>query len=66
MAQPHGHGQYMQALNNLGLLALCLLNQLLDFDQICIETLLEGGEELVTLTYLQGHGCTLKCTKYGF
>ena len=40
-----------------------LLNQLLDFDQTCIVTLVGGGEE-VTLSFFLGHSG--KCPKYGF
>ena len=40
------------------------MNQTMDFDQTCIDTLLGGGEELI------GFYCkvrrTLKCPKYGF
>ena len=47
-----------------------LLNQLMDFAQTCIETLLGGGEELIRIwwpwPYFQGHKGTLKCPEYGF
>ena len=47
-----------------------LLNQLIDSDQTCVDTLLGGGEELFKFwwprPYFQGHSGTLKCPKYGF
>ena len=36
-----------------------LLNQLMDFNQTCIDTFMGGGEELIRL--FQGHWGTLKC-----
>ena len=54
-----------------------LLNQVMDFDQACIDRLFGEGEELIRFwwpwLYFQGHRGTLKiwfpcmqCTKYGF
>ena len=47
-----------------------LLNQWMDFEQTCIDTLLGGGEEMIRLwwpwPYFQGHRGTLKCPKYFF
>ena len=47
-----------------------LLNQLMDFDQTCIDTLFGNGKEMIRFWWprlcFQGHRGTLKCQKYGF
>ena len=47
-----------------------LLNQLVDFDQTCKDTLFGGGKELIRFCDIdhifKGHSGTSNCPKYGF